>query len=108
MNEEYDVNEHAQHIFETGLDVFFNYLATQKDLHEVMWNAFDAANEYKFAAQTGVIIKRNQWKQHAFDLLDTGNIVMWDNLRDYAQKLHYDAEFEHMESMAADKEWTDV
>jgi len=89
---DYDVNEHAQHIFETDLDGFYNYLATETDLHETMWNAFDAACEYKFAAQTGVIIKRNQWKQHAFDMLDSGNYVMWMYITEYAQSLHDDAE----------------
>lgn len=88
----YDVNEHAHHIFETDLGGFYNYLATETDLHETMWNALDAACEYKFAAQTGVIIKRNQWKQHAFDMLDAGNPVLWDYLRVYAERLHDDAE----------------
>ena len=96
---DYDVNEHAQYIFENGLDCFYNYLATETDLHETMWNAFDAAKQYKFAAQAGVIIKRNQWKEHAFDLLDSGNVVLWDLLRDYAQAAHDDA----LESLAADK-----
>ena len=69
----YNVNDHAQHIFETRLDDFFNHLATQKVLREVLWCVFDEAKEYKFAAQTTVIIKRNQWKQHVFRLLDAGN-----------------------------------
>ena len=107
MNE-YDVNEHAMHIFETGLDGFFNYLSTQCDLGEVMWNAFDEINSDKLSDEIDLIIHVNQWKQPAFDMLDKGNCVLWDNLRDYAQKLHDDAEFEHMASMEADKEWTDV
>jgi len=91
---DYDVNDHAQYIFETDLDGFYNYLATETDLHETMWNAFDSAKQYKFAAQVGVIIKRNRWKQHAFDLLDAGNVVIWDYLRDYARQLHDEAEEE--------------
>jgi hypothetical protein len=48
MKQQYNVDDHAQHIYETRLDDFFNYLATQKDLREVMWCVFDDAKEYKF------------------------------------------------------------
>ena len=43
----YNVNDHAQHIFETRLDDFFNHLATQTDLYESMWCMFDEAKEVK-------------------------------------------------------------
>ena len=81
----YNVTGHAQHIFETRLDDFFNYLATQTDLYEVLWCMFDEAKEYKFAAQTAVIIKRNQWKQHVFRLLDAGNAHAWLLLTEFAK-----------------------
>ena len=74
-----------QHIYENQLDDFFNYLATQKVLREVLWCVFDEAKEYKFAAQTTVIIKRNQWKQHVFRLLDAGNKHTWLLLTEFAK-----------------------
>ena len=81
----YNVNDHAQHIYETRLDDFFNYLATQTDLYDALWCMFDEAKEYKFAAQTSVIIKRNQWKQHVFRLLDAGNKHAWLLLTEFAK-----------------------
>ena len=81
----YNVNDHAQHIYENLLDDFFNYLATQKDLYEVMWCVFDEAKEHKFAAQTSVIIKRNQWKQHVYRLLELGNKHAWLLLEEFAK-----------------------
>ena len=85
MKEQYSVVDHAQHIYETRLDDFFNYLATQNDLYEALWRMFDEAKEYKFAAQTTVIVKRNQWKQHVFRLLDEGNKHAWLLLTEYAK-----------------------
>ena len=85
MRQQYNVNDHAQYIYETRLDDFFNYLATQKVLREVMWCAFDEAKEYKFAAQTTVIIKRNQWKQHLYRLLENGNTHAWLLLTEFAK-----------------------
>ena len=81
----YNVNDHAQHIFETRLDDFFNYLATQKDLYEALWCMFDEAKEYKFAAQTSAIIKRNNWKQHVYRLLELGNKHAWLLLTEFAK-----------------------
>lgn len=98
----YNVTGHAQHIFETRLDDFFNYLATQTDLYEVLWCMFDEAKEYKFAAQTVVIIKRNQWKQHVFRLLDAGNAHAWLLLTEYAKSERYDSELDHAASEADD------
>ena len=85
MKQQYNAADHAQHIYETRLDDFFNYLATQKDLYEALWCMFDEAKEYKFAAQTTVIIKRNQWKQHVFRLLDAGNKHAWLLLTEFAK-----------------------
>ena len=81
----YNVDDHAQHIYETRLDDFFNYLATQKVLREVLWCVFDEAKEYKFAAQTTVIIKRNQWKQHIYRLLEAGNKHAWLLITEFAK-----------------------
>ena len=81
----YNVNDHAQHIFETRLDDFFNHLATQTDLYESMWRMFDEAKEYKNAACTATIIKRNQWKQHVYRLLDAGNKHAWLLLTEFAK-----------------------
>jgi UDP-N-acetylmuramate--alanine ligase len=72
-------------VYETRLDDFFNYLATQNDLREVLWCVFDEAKEYKFAAQTTVIIKRNKWKQHVYRLLEVGNIHAWLLLTEFAK-----------------------
>ena len=71
MKQQYNSAYHAQHIYETRLDDFFNYLATQTDLYESMWCMFDEANEYKHCQQVSGFIKRNQWKQHIYRLLDS-------------------------------------
>ena len=102
MKKEYDVNEHAQHIFETRLDDFFNYLATQTELYESLWCMFDDAKEYKHCQQVSVFIKRNQWKRHVFRLLDAGNTHAWLLLCDFAESLHEDSEWDHAASEADD------
>ena len=98
----YNVNDHAQHIYETRLDDFFNYLATQKVLREVLWCVFDEAKEYKFAAQTTVIIKRNQWKQHVFRLLEAGNKHAWLLLTEFAKSERESSELDRAVSKADD------
>lgn len=85
MKQQYNAGDHAQHIFETRLDDFFNYLATQTYLYDALWCMFDEEKEYKFAAQTAVIIKRNQWKRHIFRLLDAGNKHAWLLLTNFAK-----------------------
>jgi hypothetical protein len=85
MKQQYNVDDHAQHIYETRLDDFFNYLATQTDLYESMWCMFDEANEYKHCQQVGVFIKRNQWKQHVYRLLENGNVHAWLLLTEFAK-----------------------
>ena len=102
MPKQYNVNEHAQHIFETRLDDFFNYLTTQTDLYEAMWCMFDDAKEYKHCQQVSVFIKRNQWKLHVFRLLDAGNTHAWLLLCDFAESLHEDSEWDHAASKADD------
>ena len=81
----YNVNDHAQHIYETRLDDFFNYIATELDVYDALWCMFDEAKEHKFAAQTTVIIKRNQWKQHIYRLLEAGNKHAWLLLTEFAK-----------------------
>ena len=98
----YNVTGHAQHIFETRLDDFFNYLATQTDLYEAMWCMFDEAKEYKFAAQTSVIIKHNKWKHHIFRMLDDGNKHAWLLLTEYAKSERESSEWEQAASKADD------
>lgn len=102
MKQQYSVGDHAQHIYETRLDDFFNYLATQKDLREVMWCVFDDAKEYKFAAQTTVIIKRNQWKQHIYRLLEAGNSHAWLLLTEFAKSERDSNEWDIATSKADD------
>ena len=94
MKQQYNSAYHAQHIYETRLDDFFNYLATQKVLREVFWCVFDEAKEYKFAAQTTVIIKRNQWKQHIYRLLEAGNKHAWLLLTEFAKSEHESGEWD--------------
>lgn len=102
MKQQYNVDDHAQHIYETRLDDFFNYLATELDIYEVMWCAFDEAKEYKFAAQTTVIIKRNQWKKHVFRLLDAGNKHAWLLLTEFAKSERESGEWDIAASKADD------
>ena len=85
MKQQYNVNDHEQHIFETRLDDFFNYLATQTDLYEAMWCMFDDAKEYKHCQQAASFIKHNKWKQHVFRLLDDGNKHAWLLLTEFAK-----------------------
>ncbi len=102
MKQQYNAADHAQHIYETRLDDFFNYLATQKVLREVLWCVFDEAKEYKFAAQTSVIIKRNQWKQHIYRLLEAGNKHAWLLLTEFAKSERESGELDIAASKADD------
>ena len=102
MKQQYNAADHAQHIYETRLDDFFNYLATQKVLREVLWCVFGEAKEYKFASQTTVIIKRNQWKQHIYRLLDSGNKHAWLLLTEFAKSEREYNEFDIAASKADD------
>ena len=98
----YNVNDHAQHIFESQLDDFFNYLVTQIDLYDALWCMFDDAKEYKNAGITRQLIKYNRWKPHVFRLLDDGNTHAWLLLCDFAESLHDDSEWDHAASKADD------
>ena len=98
----YNVNDHAQHIFETRLDDFFNHLATQTDLYEALWCMFDEAKEYKHCQQVVVFIKHNKWKQHVFRLLYAGNTHAWLLLTEYARSERESSEWDHAASKADD------
>ena len=98
----YNVNDHAQHIFETRLDDFFNYLATQTDLYEALWYMFDDAKEYKHLSQVSVFIKRNQWKPHVFRMLDDGNKHAWLLLTEYVKSERESSEWDHAASKTDD------
>lgn len=102
MKQQYNADDHAQHIYETRLDDFFNYLATELDIYDVMWCMFDEAKEYKFAAQTAVIIKRNRWKQHVYRLLEAGNKHAWLLLTEFAKSERESSEWDIAASKADD------
>ena len=92
MKEQYAVGEHIQHIYETDLDGFLNYLSNECDLSDVLRDAFENSGQEKNLSRIGVFISGNKWKQMVFDMLDAGNSVLWWKLREYAQKLHDSAE----------------
>ena len=98
----YHPDDNAQHIYETRLDDFFNCLATELDIYEVMWCMFDEAKEYKHCQQVSVFIKRSQWKQHVFRLLDAGNAHAWLLLTEYSKSEWYESEWAHAASKADD------
>ena len=102
MKEQYSVVDHAQHIYETRLDDFFNYLATELDVYEALWCMFDDAKEYKHCQQVSGFIKRNQWKQHVFRLLDAGNAHAWLLLTEYAKSERESCELDIAASKADD------
>ena len=102
MKQQYNVNDHAQHIYETRLNDFFNYLATQTDLYESMWCMFDAAYEYKHCQQAASFIKHNKWKQHVFRMLDDGNKHAWLLLTNLAKSEREANEFDITASKADD------
>ena len=102
---DYDVNEHAEYIFENQLDDFFNWLAIDHGLSDVLWCAFDVQKFDKLAAMAGHIVRANKWRQYMFDLLDAGNVVMWDYLREYAQELHDEYEEAFAANQAEQAGW---
>ena len=94
----YNVTGHAQHIFETRLDDFFNYLATELDLYEVLWCMFDEAKEYKNCQRVSGFIEHNKWKHHVFNMLDDGNKHAWLLLTEYAKSERESSEWDHAAS----------
>ena len=102
MKQQYNLDEHAQHIYETRLDDFFNYLATQTDLYEAMWCMFDAAYEYKHCQQAASFIKRNKWKPYVYRMLDDGNKHAWLLLTNFAKSERESNEWDIASSKADD------
>ena len=102
MKQQYNAEDHAQHIYETRRDDFFNYLATQTELYDSLWCMFDDAKEYKHCQQVAVFIKRNQWKQHVFRLLDAGNAHAWLLLTEFARSERESNEWDIAASKADD------
>ena len=85
MKQQYNADDHAQHIYETRLDDFFNYLATTGSLYDSLWCMFDEANEYKHAGCVSAMIKYNKWKQQVYRLLENGNAHAWLLLTNFAK-----------------------
>ena len=102
MKQQYKAEEHAQHIYETRLDDFFNYLATKTYLYDALWCMFDEAKEYKNAACAASFIKHNKWKPHVFRLLDAGNKHAWLLLTNFAKSERELSEWDHAASKADD------
>ena len=102
MNKQYNADDHAQHIFETCLDDFFNYLATQKDLYEALWCMFDEEKEYKHAGCARAMIKYNKWKLQVYRLLEAGNKHAWLLLTEFAKSERESSEWDHAASKADD------
>lgn len=89
-----DLDKAAATLYEQHLDYFFNYVSTQRDLPEVIWTAFDCAKEYKNAARTAVFIRKNQWKQHIFRMMENGNIYLDSVLLECAKCLLKNSDIE--------------
>ena len=102
MKQQYNADDHAQHIYETRLDDFFNYIATELDVYEALWCMFDEAKEYKHCQQVSVFIKHNQWKQHVFRLLEAGNKHAWLLLTEFAKSERESNEWDIAASKADD------
>ena len=102
MKQQYNAADHAQHIFESRLDDFFNYLATQTDLYETLWCMFDEEKEYKHAACVAAMIRYNKWKQHFFRMLDDGNKHAWLLLSEFAKSERESNELDIAASKADD------
>ena len=98
----YNVNDHAQHIFETRLDDFFNHLATQTDLYEALWCMFDEEKEYKHAGCARAMIKYNKWKLQVYRLLEAGNKHTWLLLTEFAKSERESSEWNIAASKADD------
>ena len=98
----YNVNDHAQHIFETRLDDFFNHLATQTDLYEALWCMFGEEKEYKHAGCARAMIKYNKWKLQVYRLLEAGNKHAWLLLTELAKSERESSELDRAASKADD------
>ena len=97
-----DLDKAAATLYEQHLDYFFNHISTQRELPEVLWTAFDCAKEYKNAARTAVFIRKNQWRQHIFRLMENGNVYLDSVLLECAKQLLKDRDIEIAASKADD------
>ena len=102
MRQQYNAEEHAQLIYETRLDDFFNYLATQTDLYEAMWCMFDEEKEPKHCQRVAYFIKRNKWKRQVYRLLENGNAHAWLLLTNFAKSERESNEWDVAASKADD------
>lgn len=91
MKEEYNVDDHAQHIFETDLDGFLNFLAVTGKAASALYDYFNDVKNYKNTRLVNILVKKNKWKKYVFDALEKGHEKTWAILEDYAQKLHHSA-----------------
>ena len=96
MKEEYNVDDHAQHIFETGLDGFLNFLAVTGKSSSALYDYFDDTQNYKNTRLVNILVKRNKWKKYIFNALEKGHEKTWELLEGYAQKMH-DSALEELE-----------
>ena len=96
MKKEYDVNEHAQHIFETDLAGFFNWIAVEGKAKELLFDLFFEKNQEKNLSLVGSLVRRNKWQRYIYQALDMNYAHVWLALEDYAQMLH-DSEQEEFE-----------
>ena len=94
MKEEYNVDDHAQYIFETDLDSFLNWLAVTGKASSALYDYFDDAQNYKNTRLVNILVKRNKWKKYIFNALEKGHDKTWELLEGYAQKMHDSAQEE--------------
>ena len=96
MKEEYNVRDHAEHIFETDLAGFFNWLAVEGKAKELLFDFFFDENQEKNLSLVGALVRRNKWQRYIYQALDMQYAHAWIALEDYAQMLH-DSEQEEFE-----------
>ena len=96
MKEEYNVDDHVQHIFETDLAGFFNWIAVEGKAKELLFDLFFEKNQEKNLSLVGSLVRRNKWQRYIYQALDMNYAHVWLALEDYAQMLH-DSEQEEFE-----------
>ena len=96
MRDEYNVCDHAEHIFETDLAGFFNWLAVEGKAKELLFDFFFDENQEKNLSLVGALVRRNKWQRYIYQALDMQYAHAWIALEDYAQMLH-DSEQEEFE-----------
>ena len=94
MKKEYNVCDHAEHIFETDLAGFFNWIAVEGKAKELLFDFFFEENQEKNLSLVGALVRRNKWQRYIYQALDMQYAHVWLALEDYAQMLHDTAEEE--------------